>query len=273
MHKRKFGWTGRDVPMVGQGTWRIEGGDNRRAIEALQLGLDLGLSHIDTAEFYGEGKVEEEIVAKVIEGRREEVFLVSKVWPSNASYDGTLKACKRSLKRLKTEWLDLYLLHWPSDQHPIKETMRAMEKLVDDGLIRFMGVSNFSLTQLKQAEKALPKYRIACNQVPYNLDNRQIEQRLLPYCIERQIAVVGYSPFGHGRFPSPKSRKNYFLEEIARSHSCTPLQVVLNFLTRLPNTFAIPKAGNPQHVRENSGGFGWNLVEEEVAAIDQIFSV
>jgi diketogulonate reductase-like aldo/keto reductase len=274
--KRKFGWTGVDVPLVGQGTWMIEGndrGDERRAVEALRLGLDLGLTHIDTAEMYGNGRVEEEIVADAIPGRREEVFLVSKVWPSNAWYEGTLRACERSLKRLKTHWLDLYLLHWPSDRYSIKETMLAMEKLVEDGLVRFIGVSNFDVAELKEAEQMMSRHRIACNQVPYNLDNRRIEQDLLPYCADRQIAVVGYSPFGHGNFPSARSPQGQVLDEIARRHGCTPRQVVLNYLTRHPNTFTLPKAKGLQHVIENSGSVGWNLTDEDVAAIDQAFPI
>src|SRR5215208_3682621 len=184
------------------GTWMIEGRSRdaeRRAIEALHLGLDLGMNHIDTAEMYGNGRVEE-LVAEAINDRREEVFLASKVLPSNASYKGTLRACRQSLKRLKTEWLDLYLLHWPSS-YPIRETMRAMEKLVDDGGIRFIGVSNFDVDQLHAAEKALSKHRLACNQVLYHLGYRGIERHILPYCAKRGIAVVGYSPFGHGTFP------------------------------------------------------------------------
>jgi diketogulonate reductase-like aldo/keto reductase len=153
---------------------------------------------------YGNGRAEE-LVAEAIDGRRDQVFLVSKVWPSNASYEGTLKACERSLKRLKTDWLDLYLLHWPSS-YPIRETMRAMEKLVADGMVTFIGVSNFDIEKLKAAERALSKERIACNQVQYNLEYRAIERRLLPYCTEQGIAVVGYSPFGHGNFPTSESR-------------------------------------------------------------------
>jgi diketogulonate reductase-like aldo/keto reductase len=277
MLKRKFGWTGVKVPVVGQGTWMIEGNNRdseRQAIEALQLGLELGLTHIDTAEMYGNGQVEEEIVAKAIVGRREQVFLVSKVWPSNASYEGTIKACKNSLKRLKTDWLDLYLLHWPSDRYPIKETMRAMEKLVDDGLVQFIGVSNFDLEELKAAERALSKQRIACNQVQYNLEYRGIERHLLPYCAERGIAVVGYSPFGHGSFPSPNSAGGRVLAEIAERHGRTPRQVALSFLTRHSGVFTIPKAGRLEHLRENSGGVGdWKLTEEDIAAIDHAFPV
>jgi diketogulonate reductase-like aldo/keto reductase len=272
--KRKFGWTDAEVPVIGQGTWMIEGTgqqDKKQAVEALQLGLDLGLTHIDTAEMYGSGKAEE-IVAEAVGRRREHVFLVSKVLPTNASYEGTLAACKQSLKRLSTEWLDLYLLHWPSS-YPIKETMRAMEKLADDGLIRFIGVSNFDVPELKEAEQSLSKHRLACNQVEYNLTNRRIEVDLLPYCSDRQIAVVGYSPFGHGNFPSLGRRQGRVLADIGRRHGRTPRQVALNYLTRHPDTFTIPKARHPQHVRENSGGADWSLTAQDIAAIDGAFPV
>lgn len=271
MISRKFGWTGIDVPVIGQGTWNIEGkrGTEREAVDALKAGLDLGMTHIDTAEMYGNGRVEE-IVAAAIEGRRNEVFLVSKVLPSNASYEGTIKACKQSLSRLKTEWLDLYLLHWPGS-HPIRETMRAMEKLVDDGMIRYVGVSNFDLGELKEAEQALSRHRLSCNQVLYHLGNRAIERRLLPYCTRQGIALVGYSPFGHVGFPSMQSGKGRLLADIAQKHSRTPRQVALNFLTRLPGTFAIPKARRIEHVRENAGGAGWELPEADISAIERAF--
>ncbi|HKU48427.1 MAG TPA: aldo/keto reductase [Nitrososphaera sp.] len=273
MLKRKFGWTGVEVPVLGQGTWMIEGSKQRgaehEAIESLQLGLDLGLTHIDTAEMYGSGRAEQ-IVGSAIEDRREDVFLVSKVLPSNASYQGTIEACKKSLRRLKTEWLDLYLLHWPSS-YPIADTMRAMEKLVNDGLIRFIGVSNFDLEELQEAERALTEHRIACNQVLYYLGNRGIERRLLPYCARQEIAIVGYSPFGHGSFPSPQSEEGRVLEEVAKRHGRTPRQVALNFLTRHPNTFSIPKARRAEHVKENSSSVGWSLTDADVAAIEKAF--
>jgi diketogulonate reductase-like aldo/keto reductase len=272
--RRKFGWTGIDVPVIGMGTWMIEGRSKdaeRRAIEALRLGLDLGMNHIDTAEMYGNGRAEE-LVAEAVNGKREQVFLVSKVLPSNASYQGTLKACERSLKRLKTDFIDLYLLHWPSSQHPIEETMRAMEKLLDEGMIRFIGVSNFDVEQLREAQQSLKKYRIACNQVLYHLAYRGIELELLPYCAENSIAIVGYSPFGHGNFPSSHSRGGKVLAEIAKRHDRTVRQVALNFLTRDPNLFTIPKAGNPDHVRDNSGAVGdLTLTDEDIAAIDKMF--
>ena len=273
MSKRKFGWTGVEVPIIGQGTWMIDGDPETesRAIHTLRLGLDLGLSHIDTAEMYGEGHVEE-LVGEAITGRRDEIFLVSKVLPANASYDGTLKACERSLKRLKTDWLDLYLLHWRGS-YPLSETMRAMEKLVGEGLVKYIGVSNFDVEDLMEAEQVLQNEQIACNQVLYNLRDRGIEPRLLPYCSKKRIAVVGYAPFGHGNFPSPSSREGKLLIEIGRRHNRTPKQVALNYLTRHPSTFTIPKTTRSERVKENSGGVGWQLTEDEANEIDRAFPV
>jgi diketogulonate reductase-like aldo/keto reductase len=274
MIKRKFGWTDVNVPIIGQGTWMIEGNNKdieSRAIETLKVGLDLGMTHIDTAEMYGNGHTEE-LVAQAITEQRDKVFLVSKVLPSNASYEGTIKACKRSLKRLKTDWLDLYLLHWPSS-YPITETMRAMEKLVAEGLIKYIGVSNFDIEELKEAEQALKNVQMASNQVLYHLGNRGIERRLLPYCTEKGIAVVGYAPFGHGDFPSPQSHKGQILEEIAKQHNRTVRQVALNFLTRYDDVFTIPKTTRSERVKENSEGVGWRLTKNNIMAIDKAFPV
>lgn len=274
MIERKFGWTDVDVPVIGQGTWMIDGDSETesRSIQTLKLGLDLGMNHIDTAEMYGDGHVEE-LVGEAIRGRRrDKIFLVSKVLPSNASYEGTLQACKRSLKRLKTEWLDLYLLHWPS-RYPLSETMRAMEKLVSDGLVKYIGVSNFDVEDLMKAEQVLVTERIACNQVLYNLKNRNIEQRLLQYCSKKKIAVVGYSPFGHSNFPSSPSKEKKLLTEIGKKHNKNPRQVALNFLTCHPSTFTIPKTTRPDRVKENSESVGWELTEDDVNEIDHVFPV
>jgi diketogulonate reductase-like aldo/keto reductase len=215
MIKRKFGWTNVDVPITGQGTWLIENDNDNRAIKTLQIGLDLGMTHIDTAEMYEDGKAEK-IVGQAIAGtKRDNIFLASKVLPSNASFEGTIKSCKKSLKRLKTDYLDLYMLHWPSSNHPIAETMKAMEKLVKDNLIKFIEVSNFDMEELQQAELALEDERIACNQILYHLGYRAIEKRLVPYCKSKEISVVGYFPFGHDRFPSPNSTKGKVLAKIA----------------------------------------------------------
>jgi diketogulonate reductase-like aldo/keto reductase len=259
--------------VIGQGTWMIEGNgySELRAIETLRVGLELGMTHIDTAEMYGDGHTEE-IVAEAISGQRDSVFLVSKVLPSNASYEGTIRACEQSLRRLKTEWLDLYLLHWPSS-YPIRETMRAMEKLVTEGLVRFIGVSNFDVEELQAAEEALRDKQIACNQILYHLGYRGIERRLLPYCTEHKIAVVGYAPFGHDNFSSPDSVAGRLLTEIAERYGRTSRQVALNFLTRHPNVFTIPKTTRSERARENSGGTGWELSEKDILAIDRAFPV
>jgi diketogulonate reductase-like aldo/keto reductase len=264
MINRSFGWTGVQVPVIGQGTWMIESARQKRAVESLRLGLDLGMTHIDTAEMYGSGRAEE-IIAEALAGRRQEVFLVSKLLPSNASYDGSLRACERTLRRLRTDWLDLYLLHWESP-YPIHETMRAMEKLIAEKSIRFTGVSNFDVPQVKAAAAALRHERLACNQVLYHLGDRGIERKLIPYCSAQGIAVVGYSPFGHRGFP-----KSAVLERVAARHRATPRQVALNFLTRHPDVFTIPKAANPDHVRENAGAAGFALTLEDVKEIDRAF--
>jgi diketogulonate reductase-like aldo/keto reductase len=269
--KGKFGWTGVEVPVIGQGTWMIEGSRvaEQRAIQSLRLGLDLGMAHIDTAEMYGSGRAEE-LAGEAISGRRDEVFLVSKVLPSNASFAGTIQACKRSLERLKTDHLDLYLLHWES-RYPLSETMRALETLVTEGKTRFIGVSNFDLGMLQAAERALKKEQLACNQVLYHLGDRGIERKLIPYCTAAGIAVVGYSPFGHSDFPSSKSSNGRILAQIAERHGRTPRQIVLNFLTRQPGVFTIPKSSQPEHVRENSEATEWELDKEDLRLIDRAF--
>jgi diketogulonate reductase-like aldo/keto reductase len=251
----------------------IEGSHESKqlAIKVMRLGLDLGLTHVDTAEMYGNGRVEE-IVGEAIADRRDEVFLTSKVLPSNASYEGTMKACERSLKRLKTDWLDLYLLHWPSS-YPIKETMRAMEKLVSEGLVGLIGVSNFDVEEVIAAELSLKDRRLACNQVLHHLRYRGIERRLLQYCTEKEIAVVGYSPFGHDNFPSLHADSGRLLMEIAKRYGCTPRQVALNFLTRHPNIYTIPKTSRPEHAIENSKGVGWKLSAKDLATIDRMFPI
>jgi len=249
----------------------IEGSreSERRAVAALRAGLDLGMTHIDTAEMYGNGR-SEALVGEAIAGRREEVFLVSKVLPSNASYEGTLRACERSLKLLKTDYLDLYLLHWRG-RYPLAETTRAMQALLASGKIRFIGVSNFDLDDVREAQAALSGARLAANQVLYHLGDRGIERKLIPYCQSQEIAVVGYSPYGHGDFPAADDRAGKVLAEVGRRHGKTARQVVLNFLTRQPGVFTIPKASRADHTEENSGGTGWSLLPEDEAAIERAF--
>lgn len=263
-----FGWTGERWPLIGQGTWMIEQDQEATAVEALQLGVDSGMTLIDTAEMYGNG-LAEQVVGKAIKLRRDQVFLVSKVLPSNASYDGTRRACERSLRHLGVDHLDLYLLHWPGS-HPIAETMRALESLVAEGMTRYIGVSNFDTDELGPVLRALKHERLACNQVLYHLGDRGIERRLIPFCRRNEIAVMGYSPFGHRSFPKAGSKGGNVLREVAARTGKTVRQVVLQFLTR-DGCWAIPKSGNPEHVRENAGALGTPLASEDIAAIDKAF--
>ncbi|HEV8353527.1 MAG TPA: aldo/keto reductase [bacterium] len=267
MVRRPFGWTQVPVPIIGQGTWNMERDDRRKAIAALRAGLDAGMTHIDTAEMYGSGRVEE-LVAEAIAGRRDEVFLVSKVWPHNATHEGVLEACERSLRRLRTDRLDVYLLHWPS-RHPIEETIRAFEELVAGGKIVHFGVSNFDVADLESALAAAGARRIACNQVLYHLQERAIEHAVLPWCERHGIAVVAYSPFGSGDFPAPRSAGGKVLKEIADAHGATPHQVALAFLLRRPAVFAIPKASQAAHARDNAGAGDLTLTAAELRRIDE----
>jgi diketogulonate reductase-like aldo/keto reductase len=269
MEQRNFGTTGCQVAAIGQGTWYIDRGDRADAVDTLRRGLDLGLTHVDTAEMYGAGKVEER-VGRALAGRRDEVFLVSKVLPENASRAGTVTACERSLARLGTDRLDLYLLHWPG-RHPLDGTVEAFERLHADGKIRAWGVSNFDVPELEELAKLAPIERVACNQVLYHLEERAIEHAVLPWCEAHGIAVVGYSPFGSGSFPGPRSRGGRVLQEIAEERRATARRVALAFLVRRPSLFAIPKAGDLRHVEDNAAAGDLVLTPQEIARVDQAF--
>ena len=270
MQRRRFGARGPEVPVIGQGTWQIEGRNQAPVIKALQKGLDLGMSHIDTAEMYGRG-VAEEIVAEAIAGRREQVFLVSKVLPENASRKGTVTACERSLRRLRTNHLDCYLLHWRGS-HPLEDTIAGLDQLRHDGKIRSWGVSNFDADDLQEAaDIAGGADRIACNQVLYHLGERAIEHEVVPWCEQNGVAVVAYSPFGHGDFPEPRSPEGKALEEVARAHGATARQVALAFLVRRASLFTIPKASDASHVAENAAAGDLTLTGQEIARIDRAF--
>ncbi len=265
MLKRPFGWTGVEVPVIGQGSWQLR--DKRAAADAIREGISLGMTHIDTAELY---RGSEEVLSPIVHEFRERLFLVSKVMPNHASFDGTLKACDASLARLGTDHLDMYLQHWNDGTHPIEETMRALAELVDMGRTRFVGVSNFDVEELEVAKSALGKHRIASNQVLYHLGERGIESEVLPWCKENGVALVGYSSYGSGNFPSPESPGGRVLAEVATRVGKTPRQVALAFLTRDPHVFVIPKAESIPHVRENAGG-AFVLPDDEIARIDAAF--
>jgi diketogulonate reductase-like aldo/keto reductase len=238
--------------------------DRSTAVAALRSGLDLGMTHIDTAELYGEA---EAIVGEAITGRRQEVFLVSKVLPENASRSGTRAACDRSLAQLRTDHLDCYLLHWRG-RHLLEDTFGAFEELRAEGKILSWGVSNFDVSDLEEAWTLASAGGPVCNQVLYHLQERAIEHAVAPWCEAHGLAVVAYSPFGHGRLPEPHTRGGRVLMEIAAAHHATPRQVALCFLVRQPFVFAIPKASRPEHAEENAGAGDLRLTEAEVACIE-----
>lgn len=266
---RKFGPLERRVPALGQGTWYLEKSSRGAAIATLRQGLDLGMTHIDTAEMYGAGAAES-LVGEAIAGRRDQVFLVSKVLPQHASRDMTIEACEASLRRLKTDRVDCYLLHW-RERHPLAETFSAFEQLQQSGKILSWGVSNFDVDDLEEAAAIAPEGHLVCNQVLYHLWERAIEAAVLPWCVSRGIAVVAYSPFGQDRFPGPRTAGGRVLEEIAAAHDATPRQVALSFLLRTPGVFAIPKASSTAHVTENAGGGKLHLTRAEISRIEDAF--
>jgi diketogulonate reductase-like aldo/keto reductase len=267
MRTRGFGSTQASVPVIGIGTWNMERDDRAQAIAAIRRALELGMTHVDTAEMYGSGKVET-LVGEAIAGQRDKVYLVSKVLPRNATRAGTLKACEASLRRLGVEHLDCYLLHWREDV-PLAETFAAFETLHEQGKIRAWGVSNFDDRDLAEALAIVGPGKIACNQVLYHLGERTIEHKVIPWCAEHDIAVVAYSPFG-SRDGFPHSRP---LEALARGMGVTPRQVALAFLTREPNVFAIPKSSRPAHVDELAGADTVRMNGDAIGAIDATFPV
>jgi diketogulonate reductase-like aldo/keto reductase len=267
MKARPFGSSKCEVSVIGQGTWYIDRGDRKHAIAALRRGVDLGMTHIDTAEMYGDAEL---VIAEAIAGRRDEIFLVSKVLPSNASRRGTITACERSLARLNTDRLDCYLLHWRGS-YPLDETVAAFEELAGAGKIRSWGVSNFDTDDLGEVLAVAGKGKIACNQVLYHLQERAIEHAVIPWCEQHGVAVVAYSPFGHNDFPSPRNKAGQALQTIADAHGASPRQVALSFLTRQASVFAIPKASSEEHAADNAAAANLTLSENEIAALDKAF--
>jgi diketogulonate reductase-like aldo/keto reductase len=267
MEKRRFGITRREVAVIGQGTWHIHAAGRRQSVAALQRGIELGMTHIDTAELYEGAEV---IVAEAIAGRRDDVFIVSKVLPQNASRRATVSACEQSLQRLRIERLDCYLLHWRG-KHPLTETIAAFEQLEQQGKILSWGVSNFDVPDLEEATAIAGDGRIACNQVLYHLSERSIEHAVLPWCEKHDVALVGYSPFGQGRFPRPQSPEGHVLDAIATAHGVTPYQVALAFLVRRAPLFAIPKASRLEHATDNAKAGDMRLTDAELARLEQTF--
>lgn len=254
------------IPVLGMGTWQMgESGKNRQSeVKALQYGLNLGLSLIDTAEMYGEGGAEE-VIAEAIASRRSDVFLVSKVYPHNASKRGAIAACERSLQRLKTDYLDLYLLHWRGSI-PLSETLEAFATLQQAGKIRSYGVSNFDLEDMQEAIKLENGSQIATNQVLYNLTRRGIEWDLLPWCRQHNIPVMAYSPIEQGRMLNHRT-----LNQLAEARGVSAAQIAIAWLLHQDNVIVIPKASRIDHVEQNYNALTLQLSPEELATLDSAF--
>ncbi|HXG19047.1 MAG TPA: aldo/keto reductase [Methylomirabilota bacterium] len=268
------------IPEIGLGVWRYSGG-----VEPLRRGIELGASFIDTAEIYGT----EDIVGQAVKGVRDRVFLATKVSADHLRYDDVLRAAEASLRRLDADRIDLYQIHWPNWSIPIQETLRAMETLVDRGMVRHIGVSNFSLDQLRQAQAAMSKYPIVSNQVLYNLNRREIERDLLPYCLMQRITIIAYTPLDDGRLATrswfPQNwrmpamgqaamylRRMQALEQVATYAQKTLAQVALNWCTSRPPVVVIPKSNTLARIEENCQASGWRLSPEQIQFLDAAFA-
>jgi diketogulonate reductase-like aldo/keto reductase len=254
---------GEKVPILGQGTWKMteEHYARQQEIEALRLGVDLGMTLIDTAEMYGDGKAEE-LIGEAIESIRDQVFIVSKIYPHNATKTGTAKACERSLKRLKTEYIDLYLLHWRGETK-LSEAIEAFELLKKQGKIRRFGVSNFDVSDLEEMNNT----DCTTNQVLYNLENRGIEFDLIPWCIKHKMPIMAYAPLSHGGSLLTSNA----LKEISNRHHATPAQIALAWTIRHDGIISIPKASTLEHVRSNAAAAKIQLTSEDLAILDKAF--
>ena len=282
MELKELGGTGVMVPEIGLGTWKYSGGN-----EPLRRGIELGAFLIDTAEMY----LTEYAVGRAVKGIRDKVFIATKVLGSNLRQDQVLRSAEKSLQLLDTPYIDLYQIHWPNSGVPIKETMQAMEELVDAGMVKYIGVSNFSVRQLAEARSAMTKYPIVSNQVLYNLKRRDIEPELLPYCQRNNIMVLAYTPLADGSLAvdtvTPhrsrtglrrtadrlfgREREQDALRSVAADVAKTPAQVALNWCTVRPNVIAIPKSNSVARTEENCGASGWRLAEEHLRLLDEAF--
>ena len=282
MKLKELGSTGIKVPEIGLGTWKYRGG-----VEPLRRGIDLGAFLIDTAEMYRT----EDVVGQAISGIWDQVFIATKVLGSHLRYDQVLRAAEASLRLLEVDCIDLYQVHWPNSSVPIRETMRAMETLVDSGRVKFIGVSNFSVKEMEEARSVMSKYPIVSNQVLYSLKRRGIERELLPYCQRNQITVLAYTPLADGSLapgPSAGPRRRTLvqaarlvgrdqgiqvLQQVAAEVSKTPAQVALNWCISRPGVIAIPKSNSLARTEENCGASGWTLSAEQIRALDQVFPI
>ncbi|MEM7825042.1 MAG: aldo/keto reductase, partial [Candidatus Aenigmatarchaeota archaeon] len=259
------------IPVIGLGTWKM-GGDilpdkskDKECIAALKRGIELGMAHIDTAEIYSSGHAEELVAEAIKDFDREKLFITSKVWQTNLRYNDVIKAAKGSLKRLKIDQMDLYLVHWPNPDIPLKETMRAMEYLLEQDLTRFIGVSNFSVEEMKEAQ-SYTKAKIVTNQVEYSLVHREPEENgVLQFCQKNKIILTAYSPIKY-----VVGKKIPLLDELSKKYGKTHVQIALNWLISKPQVITIPKAANIKHVEENAGAVGWKLEKSDIEKLNKL---
>lgn len=266
MEHRELGKTGEKVSTIGMGTWKMGAyqSQEERAeqVRALRRGIELGMNMIDTAEGYAAGR-SEEVVGEAISGVRDKVFIATKVSPGHLHFDDVIASCKASLQRLGVRHTDLYQVHWPSPTIPIKETMSAMQKLVDDGLVRYVGVSNFSVSETDEARGSLPRSEIVSNQVEYSLTKREVEAHTLPYCRKEKLTLIAYSPLAQGSIPGNVP------EAILRKYKMTPAQASLNWVTRDESVVAIPKSANVPHIEENASSVSVRFEPSEYEEISR----
>jgi diketogulonate reductase-like aldo/keto reductase len=281
LERKSLGKTGESVAAIGLGTWNMGGRespdhrDDERLIEAIRYAVELGMNHVDTAEMYAAGHAEELVGEAVKQFSRDEVFIATKVWPSNLRYEDVIRSCRRSLERLQLKYVDLYMVHWPNPRIPLQETMKAMEKLVKDGLIRYIGVSNFDVELLEEAMNALKREEIVANQVEYSLEAREVERELIPFCERNGITVTAYTPLGKGRIPAEAASntpRGKILAEMAQRYGKTPVQIALNWVIWRPNVITIPKAARKEHLEENAGAAGWRLTEEDYKRLSAAYT-
>ncbi|MCL4399098.1 aldo/keto reductase [Candidatus Parvarchaeota archaeon] len=262
---KELGKTKEKVSAIGLGTWQL-GEITESKVDAIRAGLDNGIDFIDTAEIYGT----EDLVGEAIKNRKKP-FIATKVWPSNFKYDSVIKACESSLKRLGVPQIDLYQLHWPNKSIPIKETMSAMERLVEEGKIRYIGVSNFRPEEVDEANKALKKSEIVSDQVEYSLIVRGAEKKILPYCKKKGLSLIAYSPLGHKKLVSNKHPElTETLKEIGEKYGRSPVQVALNWLISMDNVIAIPKASSKEHVLEDAGAADFVMTKGDIAKLNEV---
>ena len=272
MNYKKIGNTSIEVPAVGIGTWEIGGGlspdrsKDGESIQAIKRGIELGMTLIDTAEKYADGHAEELVGEAIRSFSRDNLFIVSKVWPDHLQYDEVIKAAGRSLERLGIDCLDLYLVHHPNPDIPLQETMSAMEWLIERRMVKFVGVSNFNVDQMEEAGSCLKDNEIIVNQLPYSLLDRDIENETLLYCVKNDITVMAYWPLSRG-----KLAKDEFLSETGKKYGKTSAQVAINWLIAHENVIAIPKAVNPDHLKQNAEAANWRLSEEDIELISSHF--